>query len=282
MVNGDDYVERVISVMRQFDMVRKALVDFRDSPARLEQVAHDSVSELLETIRRFSGSRLSGAQERRTESRKPLPEDLVHGFYAEHESVKQHFREVGEDAKNDFVEKARVALNRVNQNELILMVALFESQMKEIHRGVLRQAPALLKSDRQVSLGRLISDGAESLIELEIEREAQSLDRKSVKDRAAYFHKHLGLEVDDAESIRCWEQMVEARNELLHGDCDKEITDSQLKLMHAVVLLVPFRYCEQCAKRYPKGFSQWEGWLTTDWSSYNLDGAQDPSGRPEI
>jgi hypothetical protein len=281
MVDGDQYVERVISVMKQCEMARNALGEFRDDPIKQEQIAQDAVSSFLRSFRKMVAKAMLLSDNEQSDGASAIKHDtpsdiksenIVYGIHSEHEHVRTQLRSVGDDAKAEFVSKVQVALNRINQNELIMLVALFETQMKAIHREVLRQEPSLLSADRSVPLGKLISEGFERTIESEIDREVQSLDRKAVDGRAAYFQVRLRLHFDDSGEMRgWWQKMIDARNGLLHEDPDMTITEDQLKAVRDVVLFLPFRHCQQCVTRYPQGFRQWDGWLTTDWSSYDVD-----------
>ena len=55
--------------------------------------------------------------------------------------------------------------NRIRQNKLVLVVTAFESFMKDIHREVFRQNPTLLKPDRQIPLGKVVSTSKEEIVE---------------------------------------------------------------------------------------------------------------------
>jgi hypothetical protein len=130
MVDGDQYIERVSSVMKQFEMARTALLEFRDNPAKQESVAHDAVSSFLKTMRKMFAKAKDFEIERAPEwPCQPLSENVVYGIHSEHEHVRNQLRQIGDEAREAFVGKVDISLNRVNQNELILLVALFESQM---------------------------------------------------------------------------------------------------------------------------------------------------------
>lgn len=276
MVNGDQYVERVCSVMRQFEMVRNALAEFRDNATKQDHIAQEAISSFLKGFRKiyekaFKNQQRSEPKPEPHRSAGVSPENEVYGFHSEHEHVREHFRLIGDEAKGKFVQSVETALNGVNQNELILMVALFEMQMKEIHREILRQEPVLLNTERQIPLGKIIAEGVDGILQLEIEREVQSLDRKTVDERATYFQQRLGLDWRSAVELQAVRRMIEARNKLLHEQPNMTVTNDQLQEVRTVILGLPFHCCEQCIKKHPDAFEQWDGWLTTDWHAEDLD-----------
>src|SRR5437667_12803366 len=83
--------------------------------------------------------------------------------------------------------------NRISQYELILRVTFFKDEMRDIHRHNLIADPTLLKADRKIDLGRIVSTDHDQLIEEEIEAEDHSLDRQSVQSRAEYFKEQLKI-----------------------------------------------------------------------------------------
>jgi hypothetical protein len=149
--------------------------------------------------------------------------------------------------------------NRINQNELIMRVTLLEGFLKEIHREVLRQKPALLRSDRQIPLGRLVALGPEKILEEEVEREVQSVDRKSIGDRAKYFLERLSIDWFDGTIVPLMEWAFGQRNEILHFNPDAEVSSKDLGRASVVGSAVPWVSVAQAAILYPGGFKMIEG-----------------------
>ena len=54
--------------------------------------------------------------------------------------------------KGGFPERHKDLENRLAQNEVILLVAVFEDLVKSVHREVLKQNPKLLDGTRQIPL----------------------------------------------------------------------------------------------------------------------------------
>jgi hypothetical protein len=261
MVDGDQYVERITSVMKQFKMVREALNTLED-PAKLAAVADEEVSSTRKVLSEMFRKSLA-LKGRPTESAAVTAEQTS----SSHTFVDQYFETIRNEAMSSFLRQVEDARNRVNQNELILLVALFEMQMKDIHREVLRLDPSLLNADRQVPLGRIIAEGSEAVIRLEIEREVQSMDRKSLAERATHFQQRLRIDWPDNPDVSAVRRVVEARNRVLHEDPGMTVSDDQLQEVLLVALFLPFHCCRQCVERYPAGFRQWEGWLKQETSS---------------
>ena len=106
--------------------------------------------------------------------------------------------------------------SRLLQHEYVLHVAIFESFMKALHREVLRAAPTLLRADRKIDLGRLVSQGHEALIRAEIEREVQSLDRETPEKKSNYFRDRLKINWFDGEIVGSLDRVIRLRNTILH------------------------------------------------------------------
>ena len=83
--------------------------------------------------------------------------------------------------------------------------------------------------ERQVPLGRIIAEGADAVIEFEIEREVQALDHKTVEERAKYFQERLQLNWKQCTDFQSVQRVLEIRNQLLHENPGMTVTDSQLE-----------------------------------------------------
>jgi len=286
MVDGDKYLERATSVVSQFEMVRKAVRALTES-AQLTAVADKEVAHFLKFFRKVwkEADRLREERQHvvRNTSKSPASaggietndrpmldvvtaDEGVVPEGGEANAIRSHAERTLEnmrsEAKARHIKKVEDVLNRVNQNELILLVALFEMQMKDIHREILQQNRSLLNLDRQVPLGKIVAEGTEAVVQLEIEREVQSHDRKNCSERAAYFRQRLDLEWPDEVGPAVVGEVLELRNRLLHEDPDMSISADQLEEVKRVTLLLPINLCYACATKYPDGFHIWDGWIT--------------------
>jgi hypothetical protein len=156
-----------------------------------------------------------------------------------------------EATKGRFPRDKKDIENRLAQNEIILVAAVFEDMMKSIHREILRQNPKLLDADRQINLGKLAAMGESAVIAEEIERAVQSLDRKNVQDRAKAFEK-LGMPWDvKPEDV---EEILNLRNQILHEDTNILVNGWNLASMLSMAVRLPLTLCRKAARIYPNGF----------------------------
>jgi len=228
----------------------------KDDESRLAPVVKKKAKEDLQAIAKIfrKADKLrqdSNTHELQREKREPASDEAA---------IARIINEFEQKARDEYVGDVELALNRVNQNEFIMLVALFEIQMKDIHREILLQDQKLLSPDRQVPLGRLISGGFDAVLELEIEREVQSLDRKNFEERASYFQSRLGLVWPKEPTPTAAREILDIRNRLLHEDADLSIADDKLGEAREVAFMLSYCFCLQCAARYPKGFQQWDGY----------------------
>ena len=146
-------------------------------------------------------------------------------------------------------------LHRLRQNEYVLQVALFETFIRELHRATLRADPSLLRPDRKIDLGKLIARGRDVVVEEEIEREVQGLDRKSSTDKCRYFRETLGVDWFDGKIVPLLDVALRIRNEILHENPDRQIDEFEYGLMHLVTVMLPLATVAQVAVLYPNAFA---------------------------
>lgn len=236
MVNANQYLARVVSAIEQVKLARRTLVDFAKAPDAVSKFIAEETTELREVLGRLADR---AAPEDAVKRRNELFERYVEG---RHQSLSTQLVDVE---------------NRLNQNEVILLAALFENQMKQIHREVLRQDPSALKSDRTVPLGKLIAEGRDVIVEDEIEREVQALDRKSVADRAKYFRERLKIDWFGDTAVPLVERVLTLRNDLLHENPDMLVSTNDVEYARFVALAVPMYCCLRAADRFPSAFPGW-------------------------
>lgn len=242
MINWEQHSDRISSVHLQFRLARKALASFGDTPEAIEKYIEGELESLRQMV--------SEVQEKHPELLKGNSNWV---FTAE---ATEGFPEV---IKGTIPEGLSALENRINQNELIMYLTLFEIFMKDFHREVLRQKPELLRADRQIPLGKLTALGEQQVIEEEIEREIQSLDRKSVEDRARYFRERLGIGWQDGTILPLLKGVLDLRNKILHQDPDARVEEDDIALARLVCHSIPWACVAQAAVLYPGGFKMIEG-----------------------
>lgn len=240
MLSWEEYFNRIVSVQLQFDLAKKALVSFKSTPEAIEKYLEGELEEVRNLI-------LKGKEDQAGQLKK-------HWAFTP-DGTKRYF-EVLKKNIPDWVAKVE---NRINQNKFIMSVTLFEGFMKDIHREILKQRPTLLKLGRQVPLGKVINSDKEDIVNEEIEIEIQSLDRKSVEERAKYFRKRLGIDWLDGTIVPLLRRVLELRNHILHVNPDEEIKKLDIVLAHMVCIVIPLVTIAQAAILYPGGFTMVQG-----------------------
>lgn len=118
--------------------------------------------------------------------------------------------------------KIEFSEDRLNQSELLLLVAHFESFMKEVHSTFLNAAPAKVfsGSDKKVMLrdvfgGQGVTVFSKFLNELII-KEVKFLDSQRIEKRAEYFSEHYGVSFGSGTEINELKEIMEIRNKIPH------------------------------------------------------------------
>ena len=244
MISWEQYFDRIVSLHLQFDMGSKAVSGFSSTPEAVEK----HLESELEAFRKMAreGAERDGV-------------DASGSWVYTTEGAEKYLNEL----RTTLPSRLRDFENRLRQNELVLRVAIFEAFMKDLHREVLRQEPSILKSDRQVPLGKILSAGLDVVLADEIEREVQILDRKSVSEKARYFLERLGIDWFDGKIVPFLERVIKVRNRIMHEDPDYKIKDEDIGTAQVVCFSIPWVTVIQAAVLYPGGFTQVEG-ITPD------------------
>lgn len=163
------------------------------------------------------------------------------------------------------------AEERLNQSELLLLVALFEGFLKEIHGTVLSAEPKLLQTttQRDVSLKDVFSNGIDRFVLGVIRREVKRVDRESTASKAAYFDGTLGLKWGEKLNTDLVEKVIRLRNRISHEIWEDQafpyaemppteeqiaVTDSFLKEARKALTEIPKKLCKEAKRKYPNHF----------------------------
>lgn len=146
--------------------------------------------------------------------------------------------------------------NAIKQNAIILHIANFESFLKYIHKHILRNNTQLLKTDRQIPLGKILYSGISALIEEEIEREAESLDRKNLLEKIKYFTDKMGISPKHLQGpiLDDLQVSIRLRNLILHDSCKLKISNEQVKKAEISCLVIGLFVCYNSWLKYPSLF----------------------------
>lgn len=232
MIRDNQYIDRFASTCYQFSLAEKVYDDFQVKEENLQRLGQQELSKFTDIVSQFSKG-----DEFDVLKNWALSKEATESFKSVYEKFYSH------DLKN-----------RLYQNRLILQVALIESALKDIHREVLRQKPTLLRDDRQIPLGKLIALGKDQILEDEIEREVQSLDRKKVKEKYQYFDEKLNLDWFEGSIVALFETIVDTRNKILHEDSDLKVDKTHIALANLVGMSLPEWCILQAIILYPGGF----------------------------
>ena len=249
MIEGGEYLSRVSAASGLFDFAAKAIEEFGNN----EKLSRKYVEEILNRYWTKKYGEDTTTHERLGITKgEPLPATLMDKLVP---VVKDLVPKRIEDVEN-----------LLRQSQLITLSAHFETFMRDIHRAVLQARPDFLKTDRNISLGEVISKEKAKILDEEIEREVHSLDRKNVQQRADYFRDTLKLSWEPRESIPEWcsqdvgavsqiERLLNFRNKVLHEDPQVKISLQDSLIAFCVFILVPLTCCMRANKLYPEHFS---------------------------
>lgn len=168
--------------------------------------------------------------------------------------------------------KRELSEDRLNQSELLLLVAHFESFMKEVYRTFLTAAPARVfgASDTKVILRDVFDHQTPNpferfLKELMI-KEVKRLDAQRIEQRAKYFQEHFGVLFGSEAEIDQLKEIMTIRNKIAHEiysrpPCTLEqvteqplVSDEMLGRARSLFRDVPRRCIQTGEKDYPTYF----------------------------
>ncbi len=165
-----------------------------------------------------------------------------------------------EGSVRDILSRAAFSLiaaeNANRQNLIILQIAQFESFYKDIHRQILKFNLNLLREDRQIPLGKIINRGHQEILEEEVSREVDILDRKSLENKIKYFINRLGVSKEhlDGPFTRHLDEAISLRNRILHESCEMEITEKQVNEAEISCLIIGIFLFQNSWQKYPEIF----------------------------
>ena len=252
------YLQAIERVEIQFALIRFALKSLSAARIRGFHQAHLQ-------------AQLSGIESGFKRLKELSPEEAFDGIK---EMVFDHLRKKHrkENRHADTRFKIEFSEDRINQSELLLLVAHFESFMKEVHRTFLTAAPGKVfsKRDTKVML-REVFDGQSAnafgkfLKELII-KEVKFLDSQRVARRVEYFSEHFGISFGSQEEITELEEIMQVRNRISHEiyappPSNPEqvrdqalVGDEMLKRARQLFRNIPSRCIEVGAKTYQSYF----------------------------
>ena len=147
--------------------------------------------------------------------------------------------------------KVEFAEDRLNQSEMLLLVAHFESFMKEVHRTFLTVGTA---------------DGCKANTDEQIGKKVRRLEHQNIRDRASYFQQNYDISFGSQDDIDALEEISDVRNKISHEFYRKPpshlegveeqplVSGMLLKKARSLFRLVPEACFEKGIKQYPTHF----------------------------
>lgn len=236
MISWKAYFDRFTSIFMQFDLTRKAISGFKDTPEATKSYANNEIESLTGAMKKHYSD--SG-------------KDFSDSWLNDASRVKNYFEHIIYDVPNRLTDVD----NRINQNELLIRMALLESFMKDLHREMLIINPTFLNATKKIPLGRAISIGFENILQEEIEKEVHALDRKNAREKSAYFKDKLSIDYSfDGTIIPLLEHAIGTRNKILHEEPNSEVDKMSLGLSHLVGMAIPLVSILQAYIQHPSKF----------------------------
>ena len=118
--------------------------------------------------------------------------------------------------------------DRLNQSELLLLVAHFESFMKLVHERFLLAAPAKVfgkgfrgKENAEIPVKEIFDSSqsfwnTQAFLKEQAAKEVKWLDSQNIEVKAAYFEKHFGISFGKPNEIKELKAIMRKRNEISH------------------------------------------------------------------
>lgn len=205
------YHEALDGVKTQFALIRFAFS--RLPKSRIQEFFKSRLTDQLSAIdanTRGMAANLPGDQKAKIENAIPS----VLKFWEKQERKKNR--------PADIRFKRELSEDRLNQSELLLLVAHFESFMKEVHRTFLTAAPARVfgESDTKVMLRDVFDVQAanpfEKFLKEQIIKEVKRVDAQRIEQRAEYFERCFGVAFGSKAEIDHLKEIMKTRNKIAH------------------------------------------------------------------
>ena len=92
----------------------------------------------------------------------------------------------------------------------------------------------------------------DAILEQQVRREVEEIDRLSFQKRAEYFAKELHLPLADEQTLAFVAEMMKARNEISHENPLKTISPADLARVIKVLRQIPAHVCDKASTEYGK------------------------------
>lgn len=205
------YQEALDGVETQFALIRFALRELPKS--KLENFFKNRAAESLARLEKGWQLAIS------------LMPDSAESLKSARESSKEYAEKEARrnSRKKDARFKLEMSDDRINQSELLLLVAYFESFMKSVHWKFLEAASGIVfsKHDTKVLLSEVIDTEQGGMISRKFQeelfhKEVKKLDAQKINVKADYFEKYFGILFGDKKQIAELGEIMDLRNKISH------------------------------------------------------------------
>lgn len=208
-----DYQEAILGIQTQFELIRFGLQFLPKS--RIGAFFRSRINQEMAAAERAWTQIFTEMPE--------LADDLKPELLAaERKKLRRRYK------TKDIRVRKEVSEDRLNQSELLLLVAHFESFMKVIHETFLKAAPHKVfgkmfrgKPNAELSISSLFDstqnhwDSRKFVAEM-IYKEVKWLDNQSIEHRAGYFAEHFTVSYGSADAIKQLKEIFDLRNQISH------------------------------------------------------------------
>jgi hypothetical protein len=257
MINLSYYAKQLELVELQFELVRFAL----NAPSVSKNFFSLKRKKLLAEVDGFHKQTLELIRE--TPNIEPVMEIVEKHF---EKSKREDMRKIRRQFKSANIRTyEEIVADTLNQSELLLLVAHFESFLKDYHKELLFVSPEKVfgctNNNRSVFLRDVFTTGFEYLrsskfLKGEVEREVKELDRQNVETKINYFKKFYGIEICDLKDNEKLEEISDLRNNISHHFSNpRKITFVNNKTIENAMELcsrIPCHACKIAKEKFPR------------------------------
>lgn len=261
-LSSSEYLDALEGVETQFALVRYAMKHLPSN--KLKSFFKKHISNKLEELE----NDLNKHNDSQSDPEKKIPEEcrtIIRNFMGKDLRSRNKIR----DARF----KMEMSEDRINQSELLLLVAHFESFMQLVHKTFLHAAPSRVFSQKQTSV-RLCDifnrentgfNSTAFLTEI-IKKEVNYLDREKFVVKAEYFERFFGITFGTEQEVAELREIMNLRNDISHDSFKMPpksldqivpqhlVSDDTLKRARKVFRQIPIKCVDNGKKNYPHFF----------------------------
>lgn len=258
MLSVDPYLDALKQMETQFEFLRYAF----------EKLSRNKAEEFFSSKRQSELSHFSSKLEMAT-AQGLLDQDISQDLA----SRKAKILSKKLNKENQALYRTQFVPDDLNKSELLLLVALFESFLKEIYESLVRAEPrrAFAKSGKEVALREIFADNVREWAKSKffdkiVKEQVEHFDHTPFKDSkdskkedrtkllAAYE-----LKLDEKDIAVAFE-LIERRHKISHRWTDrnevKHVSPKELTDAKRVFNIIPRRLISQAAEKYPQFFKR--------------------------